>query len=84
MAGTSTSAFTISAGTASTNFAGSGGLTKSGTTAAYLTGASSYSGSTSISNGYLVITNSQALAGTSPVNITSSGTLVLCQSWIDG
>jgi autotransporter-associated beta strand protein len=76
---TDTNTFDIQSGLVSANLAGTAGLTKSGNGPAQLSGANTYTGTTSISAGELGITTAANLgASTTSVNLgaaTTSGTL---------
>lgn len=56
---------------------GSGGLTKAGSNTLYLDGTSSYTGTTTIAEGILILRNQHALGNTDMVRIDNSGQLYL-------
>jgi autotransporter-associated beta strand protein len=65
------------AATISSVIAGSNGLNKSGTSALVLSAANTYSGTTTVSAGYLVLNNNAALGSTSGVSVTSGAGLAI-------
>jgi autotransporter-associated beta strand protein/T5SS/PEP-CTERM-associated repeat protein len=61
--------------TYSGEISGSGGLRKLGSTTLTLSGSNGYTGVTNIATGFLVLNNTNALAGTGTISFTGGGTL---------
>ncbi|PLP56296.1 hypothetical protein CYK37_26310 [Mesorhizobium loti] len=76
---TSSGTFTLKKGTASANLAGSGGVVKTSANTVVLGGANSYSGSTSIEDGTLVIVNGGALS-TGYVDVNGANAVLLAKT----
>jgi fibronectin-binding autotransporter adhesin len=72
----SATVFGNQAATISSVLAGSNGLTKTGSSALVLSAANTYSGATTVSGGFLVLTNASALGNSSSVTV-SSGALAI-------
>ena len=63
--------------TISSVIAGANGLNKSGTSALVLSAANTYSGTTTVNGGYLVLNNAGAIGSTSGVNVASGAGLAI-------
>lgn len=69
--------FGTKAATISSVIAGSNGLNKAGASALVLSAANTYSGTTTVSAGYLVLNNNSALGSTSGVSVTAGAGLAI-------